>query len=109
MDELIEIASIYTTHPDEHHARRLCEVLLNEKWIACANLMPAHSMYVWNDQRENHQEYITWFKTRWLLAAAVTQRIQSLHNYEVPCICIYKVQVTPSYALWIERQTREHG
>ncbi|MFC1948508.1 divalent-cation tolerance protein CutA [Chloroflexota bacterium] len=45
-------------------------------------------------------------KTRASLAEKVTERVKSLHSYEVPCIVVLPVkQGNPDYLQWIEEST----
>ncbi len=102
-----EILLFYVTHPDVEHANKLCGQLITEKLIACSNILPITSEYVWNNQRWHHDEVVSILKTRLELEDELEKRIESLHTYDLPCIIRYRVNCNTSYAKWVEEMTTQ--
>ena len=102
-------ALIYTTWPDEAAALAAAAVLLNERLIACANLLgPIVSVYRWEGAVQEGREVAVLFKTAGIRAQAAADRIASLHPYDVPAIIRLAVDPlgsAPGFLAWIARET----
>lgn len=92
-----------STFPDAETANRIAQTLVTEKFVACANLVPAvHSIYRWKDKIETAGEVIVFFKTTQDRQAAFQEKLQSLHPYEVPeIICVNIDTGSRDYLRWI--------
>ncbi len=92
-----------STFPDAETANRIAQTLVTEKFVACANLVPAvHSIYRWKDKTETAGEVIVFFKTTQDRQAAFQEKLQSLHPYEVPeIICVNIDTGSRDYLRWI--------
>ncbi|MBL7829130.1 MAG: divalent-cation tolerance protein CutA [Saprospiraceae bacterium] len=95
----------YVTHPDEACARRISDVLLERKLIACANLFPITSAYWWNHEIAHESEWVSLLKTSLSLEATVEKMITAIHPYETPCILRFEVRANEAYVLWIKEST----
>ncbi len=83
---------VYSTAPDEETAKKISKQILEKKLAACVNILPMKSMYWWKSRIENSDEVSMIFKTRGRLFEALKDELESLHPYEVPCICALNVQ-----------------
>ena len=102
----MEYCSIYVTAGTEEEAIDIGRTLIEERLAACANVLPAKSVYRWENDVEQESEVVMFVKTRDSLAERVTERIKSLHSYEVPCIVVLPIQQgNPEYLQWIEEST----
>ena len=92
-----------TTFPDADTASRVAQTLVEEKFAACANLIPAvHSIYRWKEKVETAGEVMVYFKTIQDRQAAFEEKLRSLHPYEVPEIIFVKVDgASPDYLRWV--------
>ena len=98
---------VYVTMPSRQVAQDIATVLVEEKLVACANIMPAMtSVYRWNEAIEQTDEVPVLLKTRAALFDSVAARIKALHPYEIPCIEALPVgQASPDFASWVCVQT----
>ena len=81
-----------STFPDAETADRVAHAMIEEKFAACANVIPAvHSIYRWKDKIETAGEVIILFKTTPERQAAFQEKLRSLHPYEVPEIVFVPV------------------
>lgn len=102
----MEFCSIYITAGSEEEAAGIGRTLIEERLAACMNILPARSIYRWEDTIEDETEVVAFIKTRASLAEKVTERVKSLHSYEVPCIVVLPInQGNPDYLQWIEEST----
>lgn len=89
--------------PDETSAARVCSVLLDERLIACANMLPNMvSMFIWNDERSKSNETGVLLKTDGALLERMIQRLGELHPYDEPAILGWRCDAAlPATAAWL--------
>ena len=75
---------VSTALPDREEARRIAQILLAEKLVACVQLLDMESHYVWQGSTMAEPEVMLLAKTRAALFETVIARIKTLHPYEVP-------------------------
>lgn len=79
------VAVVLVTAPDEAVAASLARTLVEERLIACANLVPKiRSIYRWQGAVHDEAEVLLVLKTRRASLAAVAARVKALHPYSVP-------------------------
>ena len=95
-----------TTPPDV--APQLARTLLEERAIACCNIVPSvTSMYWWNGAITTDGESLLVIKTAAERVEPVMDRIRELHPYEVPEIVVLPVEnAFEGYARWVQETCR---
>ena len=98
-----EILVVFSTWPDAEKARAAAQKLVEEKRIACANLLPGvESIYRWQGKVETSAEVLVIFKTTTANYASLESRIRELHPYEVPEVLALPVASgLPGYLRWV--------
>jgi periplasmic divalent cation tolerance protein len=98
-----QILLAISTFPDAETASRVAQTLVEEKFAACANLIPSvHSIYRWKEKIETAGEVVVFFKTTQDRQAEFGEKLRSLHPYEVPeLICIKIDSGSPDYLRWV--------
>lgn len=97
---------IYTTHKSLEEAKKITDLLLNERLIACANFFPITSSYHWKGQIETSEETVAILKTRVDNWDKVKDIVLANHPYETPCVIkLGEVEANESYATWIQNET----
>jgi len=96
-------ALIWCPFPDEASAEKAASQLLDERLIACANIVPAmRSLYVWDGKREEASEVGVLLKTDASVLTRATARLAELHPYDTPSILGWKADsVTRPTAEWL--------
>ncbi|MGQ0526649.1 MAG: divalent-cation tolerance protein CutA [Alphaproteobacteria bacterium] len=75
------------TVPSAGEAEKISNALLEERLIACANIMPPHnSLYWWEGKIQDGSEVAIIMKTQKALFESVKKRAVQLHSYDCPCI-----------------------
>lgn len=99
-----EVLVVLTTWPDAEKARAAARVLVEEKLIACANLLPGvESIYRWKGAVETSAEVLVFFKTTIARYQAFETRLLQLHPYEVPeIVTLRAADGLPRYLRWVE-------
>ena len=101
---MTEALIVFTTFANEEDAARVARALLEERLIACANLLPgARSLYRWKGALQDEREVVALMKTRKQDWAAVMSRLHELHPYETPeCVAVRIAAGAPRYMAWLE-------
>jgi periplasmic divalent cation tolerance protein len=100
------IRLFYVTAPDVTAANRISQTLLNEKLIACSNLLPdMDSRYWWQEKLESAHECVLILKSTSKNSADIMKRVKELHPYEAPCILEIAVETAAkAYGDWLVSQ-----
>jgi periplasmic divalent cation tolerance protein len=84
-------ALVYAPFPDRESARAVAAMLLDEKLVACANLLgEIEALYEWQGERGEAREIGVLFKTDLQLLKRAVARIEALHPYETPAVLGWK-------------------
>ena len=97
-----------TTIGSRDEAEAIARALLDERLVACANLLPGcRSVYLWQGAVEDADETLVLFKTTRNRYRAFEERLRALHPYELPeIVALSPDAVLPAYAAWVIRETR---
>ena len=98
---------IYITTKDAKEARIIGKVLIDERLVACVNIIAGmESLYRWQGKLEHDTEAILIAKTRSALTKRVIGRVKELHSYACPCIVSFAIdQGNKEYLEWLEAET----
>ena len=101
---MTEMLIVFTTFAREEDAARVVRVLVEERLIACGNLLPgARSLYRWKDGVADEREVVVLMKTRKQDWSALLSRLHELHPYETPeCVAVRVAAGAPRYLAWLE-------
>ena len=101
---MTEMLMVFTTFANEDDAARVVRILVEERLVACGNLLPgARSIYRWEEKVEDAREVVVLLKTRKQDWAALLSRLHELHPYEVPELVAVRVAAgAPKYLAWLD-------
>ena len=94
---------VFMTVPDEKEATKIVRSLLQERLIACANIVgPVSSLFWWEGKIDKASEFLVIMKSRKNLFKKLSERVKELHSYEVPeVIALPVIEGLPSYLNWL--------
>ncbi|HEU0012438.1 MAG TPA: divalent-cation tolerance protein CutA [Longimicrobium sp.] len=100
-----------STAPDAETAARIARALVQERLVACANLVPGlTSVYRWEGAVEEAAEVLLLMKTRRELVGPLKERIAALHPYQVPELVSAPIEDgLPAYLDWVRAETEDAG
>ncbi len=76
---------VLVTVANKQEGEKISQKLLDEKLIACANIVgPVSSHFHWGGKVEAAEEFLVLMKSRMDLFEALSLRVKALHSYEVP-------------------------
>ena len=99
---------IFITCSSGREARKIAKELLNEKLIACANIIEGvSSFFRWKGKVDMASESLMIIKTAKKNFAKVKQAVKELHSYEVPeIIALPIVEGEKKYLNWISESVK---
>ncbi len=95
---------IYTLAPRKGAAKKIVRRLLSQKLIACANIFPVDSEYLWEGAVAKAREYAMILKTRGDKFEAVKIEIKAMHPYNVPLIAKISAEANSGYLVWFNKE-----
>ena len=95
---------IFITAKDKLEAKKISDRLLQDKLIACANIIDGvQSVFWWQQKIDEAQEVLLVLKSRRDFFEKIVRTVKSLHSYDVPeIIALPIVDGNPDYLRWID-------
>ena len=94
---------VMVTTASKQEAEKIAQNLLNQRLIACANIIgPVSSLFHWSGKTERSEEYLMFLKSRKDLVEKLVETVKALHSYEVPEILVLPiVEGSKAYLDWL--------
>ena len=94
----------YITFPTKAEAKNTVLALLEEKLIACANIIDGvESYFIWEDDIQQAREVVVIFKTRQKNEEKIIRFVRELHSYEIPCVVFTPLENgNPEFLKWVD-------
>ena len=105
--DMTRAVMVYTVCKDAAGARTIVSYLLENRLIACANIMPPNqSFFYWEGKMAISEEVVVFMKTRAALFPRVNEAISRLHAYDCPCIVSMPIEDgNPVFMKWVTDET----
>ena len=107
MESAEKFHCVFVTAPSLNIARKLAAVALNQRLVACANLIPKiESHYWWQGKLESASEVLIIFKTTGEKLSALEQCVLETHPYDTPEFIAFPLHSgSEKYLTWITTST----
>ena len=104
-------ALIWCPFADEASAEAAARQLLDERLVACANILPPmRSLYTWQGERGEAAEIGVLFKTDASALDRATARLAEIHPYDTPAVLGWRTDtVAKPTAEWLREAVRDEG
>lgn len=105
---MFEAVMAMTTTNTEREAKKLASLIVDERLAACVQIVPKiHSIYRWEGQIHDDQEYLLLIKTGQELIQKLKRLMEKHHSYEVPEFLVVPiVDGTENYLEWMDGVTK---
>jgi periplasmic divalent cation tolerance protein len=103
-----DLMVVLTTLPNAEVAERLVHTLVEERLVACGNLVPGLiSVYRWQGEIAREAETLALLKTSRDRLGPLFERAAELHPYEVPeLVALSADEVSRAYGQWILQEVK---
>ncbi len=96
---------LLTTTDGEASAKHLAQRLVEERLAACVSYHPMNSVYRWQGEVQEAQEFQLVVKCNEAQVEQVMERIKELHQYEVPEMLVLPISKgSRAYLSWMKEQ-----
>jgi periplasmic divalent cation tolerance protein len=95
---------VYVTTSGLEESKKIARILLQEKIVACANIIPEiESIYWWEGDLEEDVESVLLLKTSSELVDKVIEMVKEIHSYQTPCALEIQIKKgSKEYLNWLE-------
>ena len=84
---------VYVTCENEKEALAIARELVSSKIVACANIIPeTKAVFNWEGVIQEQSEAIVILKSQKARLEEITERIQEIHSYDLPCILYVSIE-----------------
>ena len=99
---------VLITARDGEEAERIARRLIEEKLIACANIVDGvKSIFWWQGKVDEARETLIILKSKKTLFKKIIKTVKSVHSYDVPeIIALPIIDGNPDYLEWIHASVR---
>lgn len=89
-------------------AQRISKVLLEQRKIACVNIVPrVSSFFWWQDKLDSAEESLLIVKTKASLLNEIVPLVKEIHSYDIPeLIALPIIGGNQDYLEWIRKEVR---
>jgi len=96
---------VLMTTASKQEAQRIVHLLLDKRFIACANILgPAESQFWWQGKTEKAKEFLVLMKSDEKLFNKLSKTIKETHSYETPeILAVPIVKGWPPYLEWLNK------
>jgi periplasmic divalent cation tolerance protein len=103
----MDLRLVYITTKDKEEARRIGRTLVEERLVACVNILDGlNSMYWWEGKIADENEALVIAKTKGPLVRAVIEKVKSMHSYTCPCVVALPIlEGNQDFLKWICDET----
>lgn len=103
--ESVRYGVVLVTASSQQEAITIAQSLVEAQLAACVAFMPIRSIYRWQGQLYNEEEWQLVIKTDLAQFPTLEAKIRELHSYEVPeIIALPLVAGSQPYLQWISEQ-----
>jgi periplasmic divalent cation tolerance protein len=101
-----DVVTVLMTAPEAEVAETVVRGLLDERLVACGNIVPgAVSIYRWEGRIHRDEEVVVILKTLRRLVPRVLERAGELHPYDVPELLVQDVMDgSRAYLEWVGKE-----
>jgi len=100
---------IFITVGTDVEAKKIANMLLNQRKAACVNIVPkVSSFFWWQDKLDSAQESLLIVKTKASALNGIVSLVKDLHSYEIPeIVALPIIGGNPDYLDWIGKEVKQ--
>jgi len=95
---------VIMTAPNKEEAEKIVRILLEERLIACANIIDSvSSFFWWQTKIEEEKEVLVIMKSHESLFKKLSKKVKEIHSYDIPeILALPIVNGSQSYLDWMK-------
>ena len=102
---------VLITSPNLQEAHKISQKPIEEKLIACANIVERiQSIFWWEGKTDRAEEVLIILKSKKSLFKKIMKTVRAAHSYKVPeILALPIIDGNPDYLKWISESVRKLG
>ncbi len=93
---------VQTTTNSKDEAKKIAKILLESKLASCIQISKIDSLYIWENEMCEDEEYLLLIKTKKEKFKKIKSKIKELHSYDLPeIISIHIDDLSKEYKKYI--------
>ena len=99
---------LFITASSSEEAHKIAEALLNQRKVACVNIVPkVSSLFWWQNKLDSAQESLLIAKTKASQLNEIVKITKELHSYDIPEIIALPIAGgNQDYLEWIDKEVK---
>lgn len=99
---------LFITTATAEEAQRISRVLLEQKKVACVNIVPrVNSLFWWQGKLDSAEESLLIVKTKASLLSEIVPVVKEIHSYDIPeLIALPIIGGNQDYLEWIQKEVK---
>ncbi len=98
---------VFVTTASRQEAEAIATSVVQSRLAACVSLVPIHSIYTWQGELHQEEEWQLLIKTDLAQFNTLETKIRELHSYQVPeIIALPVIAGSQPYLQWISEQVK---
>jgi periplasmic divalent cation tolerance protein len=99
---------IFITVGTDEEAKKIANILLSQRKVACVNILPSvSSFFWWHDKLDSVQESLLLVKTKAPVVNEIVGLVKEIHSYDIPeIIAVPIVGGNQEYLEWIGKEVK---
>jgi periplasmic divalent cation tolerance protein len=99
---------IFITVGTDEEAKKIANILLSQRKVACVNILPrVSSFFWWQDKLDSVQESLLLVKTKAPVVNEIVGLVKEIHSYDIPeIIAVPIVGGNQEYLEWIGKEVK---
>ena len=103
---MIETITVYMTAGSEEEAHKIATALIDDRLVACVNILGAITSVFYWDGVQHEQEIALIAKASREDFAAINARVREVPSYDCPCVVAWPiVEGDSEFVQWIAEET----
>lgn len=99
------LVEVSVTCENKKEAKKIAQVLLRKKLVACANWFEVESLFWWKRKITGSQEVLLILKTSSAKTGEVKKEVVNLCSYELPVVTAKLINVNSAAQRWLKKST----
>ncbi len=95
---------LYIPTSSKREASKIAKHLLAKRLVACANVFPITSLYLWKGKIVNEKEVVLLLKTFAKNFTKVKKEVEKIHSYKTPAILKIPAEANEKYVKWLKNE-----
>lgn len=93
---------VYLTCKDNNEGEKIASLLLDRKLVACVNIFPVLSMYLWKGKKKISDEVALLCKTVRAKLPRIKEEITNAHSYDLPVVSAWEEETSKEVEEWLK-------